>query len=125
MDAKELRVGNWVIDGDGDENQVEEICPYSCGKNDFRWDWLKSVEPIPLTEEWLVRFGFKDNNYTFDLMANRKKLSFGWYARVVSSGVRRGFSMGKYKHIKHVHQLQNLYFALTGKELESTQTQKI
>jgi hypothetical protein len=121
MDAKELRIGNWCSDCEGCNYQVTALSilnmvNFSNGYNPCS---------IPLTEEWLVKFGFEDNNYTFDLMANRKKLSFGWYARVVSSGVRRGFSMGKYKHIKHVHQLQNLYFALTGKELELTQTQKI
>tara|TARA_R110000851_G_scaffold254156_1_gene406645 strand:- start:479 stop:799 length:321 start_codon:yes stop_codon:yes gene_type:complete len=106
MNATELRLGNWVINPFGTLFQITVI--------DER---MYGFEPIPITEEWLVKFGFKDNNYTFDLMANRKKLSFGWYSMAVSSGVRSGFTMNKYKHIKHVHSLQNLYFALTGQEL--------
>ena len=66
-------------------------------------------KPIQLTEEWLVKFGFI------------KRTPTGYY-----------FDMGRmsinlpdfeYKNIridvklKYVHQLQNLYFALTGEEL--------
>jgi hypothetical protein len=120
MDAKELRVGNWVIDGDGDENQVEEICPYSFGKNDFRWDWLKSVEPIPLTEDWLLKFGFDDLGYY--------GFGIGYFHILYIEDQKNNFQFpisNKYVRVKHVHQLQNLYFALTGKELKSAQIKKI
>jgi hypothetical protein len=129
MKAIELRIGNWVIDGDGDENQVEEICPYSCGKNDFRWDWLKSVEPIPLTKEWLFRFGFSEYKKKY------KKTIKNIFLISESNGI--GVCYNKIdedyeiwllncdyelkfmpRWVKHVHQLQNLYFALTGEELE-------
>lgn len=75
------------------------------------------VDTIPFTEEWLLKFGFKDNEYSFDLKAKTKKITASWYSRVVSTGVRNGFYIKKYSHIKYVHQLQNLYFALTGEEL--------
>ena len=79
-------------------------------------------EPIPLTEEWLLKFGFenriRDNTYK---LKNFGKFIFdremGWlsfYPAGLMCGMRCDF-------IKHVHQLQNLYFALTGTELEIKQ----
>jgi hypothetical protein len=69
--------------------------------------------PIPLTEEWLLKFGFlkhKGDNKVFWLndfeFENDLKWIF-WRGNVL-------------ENIKHVHQLQNLYFALTNKELNIT-----
>lgn len=72
------------------------------------------LEPIPLTEEWLLKFGFKirdgewwiDNEIfgvTFD--ENHEPLHI-WDGSFTDSPC------------KYVHQLQNLYFALTGTELQ-------
>jgi len=70
----------------------------------------KIFEPIPLTEEWLLKFGFekidhihKDNYFKKNWLCC-ESLSFDW----------RGGYIGR---IGYVHQLQNLYFALTGEEL--------
>ena len=109
MKENELRIGNYVYP---DKTSIEYI-------KVIAQDLLntKFLEPILLTEEWLLKFGFEDNEYTFDLIANKKKLSFTWSSRIVSTGYRKGLSMKKYRHIEYVHQLQNLYFALTNKEL--------
>lgn len=76
---------------------------------------LIGLEPIPLTEEILLKCGFE-------------KLKYERYKLVV-----KGFSIefeltGKYMFgcflemvgldIQYLHELQNLYFVLTGKELE-------
>jgi len=68
------------------------------------------VEPIPLTEEWLFKLGFlkyKGDNKDFWLndfeFANDLKWIF-WRGNIL-------------ENIKYVHQLQNLYFCLTGAEL--------
>ena len=79
---------------------------------------INDCQPIPLTEEWLLKFGFVDKNYTLELKAKRKTIVFNWFSKVVSTGKRSGYYSRKYRHIKYVHQLQNLYFALTGEELE-------
>ncbi len=69
----------------------------------------EKIQPIPLTEEILLKFGFE------------KKGDF-WF---VKSGIKienrnNGFSYFRYLNeikILSVHQLQNLFFSLTGEEL--------
>lgn len=72
-------------------------------------------KPIPLTEEWLLKMGFDE----IDIEENKNNV------RVFHlNGIYCNTLYGVYyyshllKQIKHVHQLQNLYFALTGEELE-------
>jgi len=70
---------------------------------------LINVQPIPLTEEWLLKFGFDDlgtygyGRGNFHICLHENEFYFSINNRKV--------------FIKHVHQLQNLYFALTGEEL--------
>lgn len=112
MDARELRIGNY-IQYFGNVVQVEGIVNESNGfglqlnGGDFASINSNSLEPIPLTEEWLVKFGFdscKSPNKDIQVGIVENEMSFVW----------RGFVL---KKIQHVHQLQNLYFALTGEEL--------
>lgn len=76
--------------------------------------------PIPLTEDWLKKLGFEkileaDNVFTkikpdevyFNLYQYGNE--FDW--------VHREDTLSS---VKHVHQLQNLYFALAQKELTTT-----
>jgi hypothetical protein len=79
-------------------------------------------EPIPLTEDWLLKAGFEvvyDSEFTkrldfikdnrFDFFINKQNETI--------SGIRfKGNTF--FNEVKHVHQLQNLYFALTGNELK-------
>ena len=111
MEAKELRIGNYLIhDGyfiksysvDGFINIIKNIDNY---------------EPIPLTEEWLVKFGFEleDEKIYYhldsyeDIYITKTSYSFSIYNATHFTNIKQG--------IKHVHQLQNLYFALTNEEL--------
>ena len=78
------------------------------------------VVPIPLTEEWLLKFGFK---FYEPLSHYRIVIDDVWY--YVNKDFYFSFCNLKadesqhmpYKKLKYVHQLQNLYFALTGEEL--------
>jgi len=81
-----------------------------------RYD-LKNIKPIPLTEEWLLKFGFeKALNGMFCpreyLWLKQHKLNNEWFAGVNCIGDI------DCTRIDYVHQLQNLYFSLTGTELE-------
>ena len=116
---QEYRVGNWVFDPECAPYyfQVEEI------RNEnpmglcvvYRNGSIKTIdpEPIPLTTEVLEMCGFEDKEYTMELNG----LTFSWGSRVVATGLRSSWSCDQYPHIKYLHQLQNLYFALTGEEL--------
>ena len=52
MNIKEFRVGNYVFDEDGEVYQLRPIYIYNISVNP---DCFK---PMPLTEEWLLKFGF-------------------------------------------------------------------
>lgn len=75
------------------------------------------LERIPLTEEWLLKFGF-----VFGIKL--QDFTKGKYQFVEREILKGYFSENKVFYflnntkIKSVHQLQNLYFALTGEELE-------
>lgn len=67
----------------------------------------KDLEPIPLTEEWLLRFGYtKISNNSFIITGHCI-----WICNDLFRCDKNGIVL------KHVHQLQNLYFALTNQEL--------
>ena len=78
-------------------------------------------EPIPLTEEWLLKFGFKKKMGFYEIRGKRSKLM------LVKSTLRINLAQQCITEITYgdcyafnlssVHQLQNLYFALTGEEL--------
>ncbi len=129
MEAKELRIGNFVKEvvykdecmaaGYNPIKEVDRISDNGITFTDCYFQVIDLIEPIPLTEEWLVKFGFEDNDYTFD----KGDFQISWGLRIVSSGVRSSFYLDGYIpesfkiKIEHIHQLQNLYFALTGEEL--------
>jgi hypothetical protein len=75
------------------------------------------LKPIPLTEEWVVKFGgIKRPN-------GIKHIDIGDFTLLETEGGfivwHKGHSLGRI--FKHVYQLQNLYFALTGEELKIKQ----
>lgn len=132
LKSNELRIGNFIIGTyeNEDNNLVHEtVCEfkfYNCYDDFYFVESLDLIEdftgfkPIPITEEWLLKFGFakqcdylyfdfENGNISFnDEIKNGISLCIGTYC---SSG-------SAFENIKHVHQLQNLFFALTGEELK-------
>lgn len=119
MDARELRIGNLVLDPEGLVSKILSISTESNStdgkyylENDYNGH-PEDLRSIPLTEEWLLKFGFSDGYTEF------KK---GWFVICSEDGIFY-FQFENYSvefpdvKIKYVHQLQNLYFALTGEEL--------
>jgi hypothetical protein len=119
MEARELRIGNLVRAKSPEKTEWVEshkISAYTLYSMVYprATDFVKpDIEPIQLSEEWLLKFGFcKFKNYN--------DFSKGG---IIIHGRKRGFVLRKsVPDIKYVHQLQNLYFALTGEELEITKT---
>ena len=127
----DLRINNYVL-ANGKTDQISEVktfevSVYGCEDN------VVLVEPIPLTEEWLARFGFEkktDEGIRYFKKSNRQSFRVvpseydsetliptaeNEYFVTYECDISCGFDFLRY--IDHVHQLQNLYFALTGKEL--------
>ncbi len=75
---------------------------------------------IPLTEEWLLKFGFEKDRNGWNLPDTRFSLTDKfypcWLDRILWPQDTPKF---KDMELKYVHQLQNLYFSLTGSEIIS------
>ena len=121
MKAEELRIGNLIQwENDSIIEIINVINSKAIGlESDIPTDFLtpiKFFKPIPLTEDWLIKFGFEKIgvNYSLD--------EFIIYVRI--SDKKMVYRTSHYSiELRHVHQLQNLYFALTGKELKLNQPQ--
>ena len=111
----------------------QEITPINIHNLMHLTGWDKSpvdieFEPIPLTKEFLLKFGFEnidkggndyitytDPNHDYYLQLDvRNDGKYSILDNDNSFNDLRAFSM---VDISYVHQLQNLYFALTGEEL--------
>ena len=111
MKASELRIGNYVkyltLNGNS-EILANGIYLFELGELE--------LDPILLTEEWLLQFGGiceTGGMYFFDnvgILYYRRENEFS----LMGYNYKKGQI---YTTIKYVHELQNLYFALTGKEL--------
>ncbi len=106
----ELRIGNWVESPvvRWAQINVKGIQAVANGKHKYK--------PIPLTEEWLVKFGFREEllYWVIDMMGTELSIIKESGSALVGLEHECG---GTDLKIQHVHQLQNLYFALTGEEL--------
>lgn len=108
--ASELRIGNYYLNPN---NEVRQITYH-----EIRLLVVAIESPnyslIPLTEEWLAKFGF-DNFMGKGKVYMKPFFNIEiWENNTFQYETQSGFC----REIKHVHQLQNLYFALTGKELK-------
>jgi hypothetical protein len=78
---------------------------------------FEDAEPIPLTSEWLQRLGFEDDNHITVYDVSRRQ-PFLFSICSTDKGFELFGGEGPIgKAFNYLHQLQNLYFALTGEEL--------
>jgi hypothetical protein len=106
MKPNELRIGNyvayagsiWKVSGILPPHPVKDFYTVELFDNGVVDAKLEDLQPIPLTAEWVKRFGLNQSNLVGGIYTDGDL-----YITV---------DMPKY-----VHQLQNLYFALTGEEL--------
>jgi len=120
MKATELRIGNLVKGKEINVYWTVEAIDSNSIFSHAKWRSLDAFEPIPLTEDFLLKFGFEEiYNSQFRLKFDHiKHQEIGFDFSKVEDKSMQGFRFyGHYIKIHHVHQLQNLYFALTGEEL--------
>ena len=112
MKANELRIGNWVDNGVGD-NYIIDTSWFMDILNFAQVNNLSTdLKPIPLTEEWLIKFGGDCTIMEGYPVYFLNPFSIEFYE------LECVFHIGNSSTtIKYVHQLQNIYFALTGEEL--------
>ena len=138
MEAKDLRIGNLIKRNNevfGVWNLKRKSLELDSVELDrhVKYETYENIMPLDLSEEWLLKFGFEGNN-----MDMWKVLPFGdgvelhvdcvqegkFVNAVLTKGrVEKGIPGRDYVYIylsecQYVHQLQNLFFAITGEELE-------
>lgn len=121
LEPNELRYGNYVLHNDA----IDTICEIGQSYNGYTekqgyFNFGKySIEPIPLTEQWLINFGFDkswDSTFFNLVLPNKYKVYISISLELESYQLCQsvqGFSID----IKFVHDLQNLYYSLTKQEL--------
>ena len=119
IQPQELIIANYIeYNGEIIKLDGSLLCCYIQNELEFPFN------PIPLTEEILLKFGFNkeyQKGYigidvcTSDFVLTEPLKMGGWqtnYTFQFETG-----SIPKFKEIEYVHQLQNLFFSLCGEEL--------
>lgn len=140
IQGKEIKIGNYLKDRGGKVlrvdfvEYVEDGFDTKFGQKMFvegqevhpMTEYSDYAEPIILNEEWLLKLGFtkystgswcknlkNDDSY----LAIDVKYGNGTWLNINQEGQENTI---KLIHIKNVHELQNLYYALTGVELSAS-----
>lgn len=137
IDTKELRIGNIVLIRGKMESvyNVQENSvnlSYECGDHmggcgSDSYDEAKDIEPVPITPELLIEFGFiKKPHIWRDMSVSEDNYWFGRYnigfeEDYIFLGREQDRNAQWLANIQYAHQLQNIYFNLSGKELEINQ----
>lgn len=113
INPSEIKLWNY-IKIDGVETELDYHVMGKLFKNSNA-DLLNKLEGIPITPELLEKCGFKKEQNEIDTKSN-KNVEGRWihddYLEWPGLLYLPNFK------IKYLHQLQNLYYSLTGKELE-------
>ena len=118
MEIRELRIGNYIeYNGEIIKLDGSLLCCYIQNELEF------PLKPIPLTEEILLKFGFEKREHK-SFFKGKELIYFTFtsnkYGFLIWNTIQnQWWVLGKISISQpiYVHQLQNLYFALTGEEL--------
>ena len=134
MKANEIRIDNLLFYDTGESVETNfvdwEDIKMCYVDNEY---FNEHYSAIPLTEDWLLKFGFKQNldkwfeiNYFTDCTLSAEKMGIlinlcSNRCAILDTDTDQQSAMTA-KRIYYVHQLQNLYHALTGEELTLTES---
>ncbi len=119
MKAGELRIGNWFVGYDNKPFQwdLTHFSMLAQGYNAPEVDELIRG-PIPLTEDILLKSGLELSYCDWGYWDPKEELSF--CMTIFEDGMffsaGEGIKLNKYP-IEYVHQLQDIFYVITGKEL--------
>lgn len=117
MKETDLRIGNLVYDREGSVIEWDSSI----------WYWMEECvidfedfKPIKLTEDWLLRFGFEAVNHKGinGYLSGNCDFIYNIESKQMFSFNEVNGDVWNLTRIIYVHQLQNLYHALTGEELK-------
>jgi hypothetical protein len=120
IDPREIRAGNWVIKITGTDVNTQSFFEYKAiAPDEYYCTFAKVCFPVKITPAILANCGFKHE--------------FGdWYINRYAEGIDDGLPFLRYHHNdncwylqkikllsqpRYLHQLQNLFYALTNEEL--------
>lgn len=122
MKATELRINNLVYnDFTRKQMEVYPMMIVQLSKMDNLDN--SNIKPIPLTEDWLLKFGFEYKVEELGVKFYELQIGISFISISIeghfniNSGESYWYMDRDFKTPKYVHQLQNLYFALTNEEL--------
>ena len=138
LKIQDLRIGNYYIYDDN----IDQFTFQTIKDMEFEDGYIG--EPLPITKELLLKLGFKDNNLQmkgynwfeiktdseYSLLISVSKINFPatlhssfngeWsivFSDIPTEILAGGFAAGGLKYYNWIHEIQNFYFSLTGKEL--------
>jgi len=115
MEAKELRIGNWYERNDYSKHQItiDDLVYLSKGED------IKRIRPIPLTEEILLKCGFKKDGSSDYFTEEYEGVYFAFSKSQSKFNISSDYDgLITISIPKYFHQLQNLYWCLCKEELE-------
>ena len=123
MKANELRRGNlvkWydvskVLELHSEKNKFDNV--YIECEESFEWTEYNKLEPIPLTEEWLLKFGFLIIEINGKFEATLPNFRYNIYWNKYTDGFLFCDGETVLINFNYVHELQNLVFVLGQREL--------
>lgn len=136
IEPTELRIGN-CVQRENEVIVVDAIVEFEINvwfseeyDNEERLrGWSKSngfscadINGIPLTEEWLLKLGFHNRYPEYYSIEIEEKRYLDFFMKDNMASIL-GVVLTNNNEIRHVHQLQNLYFALMGQELAIKKTE--
>lgn len=134
IQPNEIRIGNYVatICDEPEILKIEGIKLYDDDSDDDcirlesldKWHPIYSVAPIPISDEMLLKSGFEKTLDRFEYIKdidghNKFRIVLTHeYERYAVADLDFIDTMDIYHFVDNLHQLQNIYFILSGKELE-------
>jgi hypothetical protein len=117
--ATELRIGNFIMEN-GQAIKVKSLSDWSSEEINDTGIHYDLFSPISLDTTWLMKLGYcteisnqGTNVESVPFYSNDSYLALDWNTlEPIWQGIELDIKL------QYVHQLQNLYFILTGEELE-------